>query len=141
MDGVARSQRCLFACADTPQSLAVSLVCSQEPGRGAHCLSMESSPFWFSHCPQSFYQTLGSSSSTLASAGMSDVSVIDDIFHAQASDSAHPQHQSQLSLQAGFHHKPQEVGPCPVSGNAPLGSSDRHSQGMGFSIPIQLRPC
>ncbi len=32
-------------------------------------------PIWLSYCPQSFYQTLGSSSSTLASAGMSDVSV------------------------------------------------------------------
>ncbi len=50
-------------------------------------------------------------------------------------DSAHPRHQSPLSLQAGFYHKPQEVGPCPVSGNAPLGSSDQHGQGIGFSIP------
>ena len=75
VDGVAGSQGRLFACADTPQSLAVSSVCSQEPGRGAHCLSMESSPFWLSHCPQSFYQTPGSVSSSPALAGMSDVSV------------------------------------------------------------------
>ncbi len=75
VDGIAGSQGHLSSCADTPQSLAVSSVCSQEPGMGAHCLSMESSPYWLSHCPQSFYETLGSSSSTLASAGMSDVSV------------------------------------------------------------------
>ncbi len=75
VDGVAGSQARPTACADTPQSLAVSLVCSQEPGRGAYCLSMEGSPFWVSHCSQSFYQTLGSSSSTLASAGISDVSI------------------------------------------------------------------
>ncbi len=58
--GVVGSQGRLFACTDTPQSLAVSSVCSQEPGRGAHCLSIESTPFWFSHCPTSFYQTPGS---------------------------------------------------------------------------------
>ncbi len=58
VDGVAGSQGRLFACADTPQSLAVSSVCSREPGRGAHCLSRESSPFWLSHCPQSLYQLL-----------------------------------------------------------------------------------
>ncbi len=75
VDGVAGSQECLSACADTCQSLAVPLVCSQEPGRGAHSLSMENSPFWLSHCHQSFYQTPGSLSSTLASAGMSDLSV------------------------------------------------------------------
>ncbi len=63
VDGVAESHGRLFACTDTPQSLAVSSVCSQEPGRGAHCLSTESSPFWLSHCPQSFYQTHGSVSS------------------------------------------------------------------------------
>ncbi len=75
VDGVAGSQGCLFACSDTPQSLAVSSVCSQEPGRGAHDLSMESTPFWLSHCPQSFYQTHGSVSSSPALAGMSDVSL------------------------------------------------------------------
>ena len=75
VDGVAGSQGRLSACANTPQSLAVSSVCFQEPDRGAHCLSMESSPFWLSYCPQSFYQTLGSSSSTPAFAGMFDVSV------------------------------------------------------------------
>ncbi len=58
-----------------PSHLSVSLVCYQEPGRGAPCLSMEGSLFWLSHCPQSFYQTLGSSRSTHASEGMSDVSV------------------------------------------------------------------
>ncbi len=73
VDGVAGSQGRLFACTDTPQSLAVCLVCSQEPGRGAHCLPMEGSPVWLSHCPQSFCQTPGSVSSSPALAGMSDV--------------------------------------------------------------------
>ena len=45
VDGVAGPQGRLFACATTPQSLVVSLVCSKEPGRGARCLSMESSPY------------------------------------------------------------------------------------------------
>ncbi len=137
VDGVAGSQGCLFACTDSPQSLAVPSVCSQEPGRGAHCLSMESSPFWLSHCPQSFYQTPGSVSSSPAFAVMSDVSLHRHFSCSGVSkpDSTHPRHQSPLSLQAGFYHKPQEVGPCPVSGNAPLGSSDRHRQGIGVSIP------
>ena len=140
VDGVAGSQGHLFACADTPQSLAVSSVCSQEPSRGAHCLSMESSPFWLSHYPQSFYQTLGSSSSTFASAGMSDVSVHRRHFPCSGvgkPDCAHPRHQFPLSLEAGFYLKPQEVGPCPVSGHAPLRGSDRHGQGIGFSIPAR----
>ena len=58
-----------------PQSLVISSVCSQELGREAHCLSMEGSSFWLSHCPQSFSQTLGSCSSTPASAGMSHVPI------------------------------------------------------------------
>ncbi len=51
VDGVAGSLGRLLACDDTPQSLAVPSVCSQEP-RGAHCLPMEDSPFWLSHCPE-----------------------------------------------------------------------------------------
>ncbi len=100
--------------------------------RGAHCLSMEGSSFWLSHCPQSFYQTLGSSSSTLAFAGMSDVSVHRQHFPCTGlhqTDGVHSRHQSLLSLQARFYHKPQEVGPCPVSSNAPFRTSDRHGQG------------
>ena len=140
--GVAGSPGCLSACADTPQSLAVSSVCSQEPSKGAHCLSMEGCSFWLSHCPQNFYQTLGSSSSTLVSARMSDVSVHRRHFPYTGigqPDSAHPRHQSPLSLQAGFYHKPQEVDPCPVSGNAPLGSSDQHRQWIVFSNPVSDR--
>ncbi len=53
VDGVAGSQVRLSACADTPQSLAIPLVYSQELGRGAHYLSMESPPFWLSHPPGS----------------------------------------------------------------------------------------
>ncbi len=45
VDGLAGSHGCLFACADTPQSLAAASAYSQEPGRGADCLSMESSLF------------------------------------------------------------------------------------------------
>ena len=48
---------------------------------------------------------------------------------------AHSWHQSPLSLQVRFYHKPPEVGPSPISGYAPLRSSDRHGQGVGFSIP------
>ncbi len=88
VDGVAGSQGHLFACADTPQSLTVSSVCSKEPDRAAHCLSMEGSPFWLNHCPQSFYQTLGSSSSTLLHLqGCLMYPYINNIFHAQASAS------------------------------------------------------
>ncbi len=74
-DGVAGSQGRLSACANTPQLLAVPSVCSQEPDRGAHSLPMEGSSFWLSHCPQSFYQTPGSVSSSPAFAGLSDVPV------------------------------------------------------------------
>ncbi len=142
VDGVAGSQGRLFACADTPQSLAVSSVCSQEPGRGANCLSMESSPVWLSHCPQSFYQTSGSVSRSSAFAGMSDVPL--HRRHLPCTgvckpDSVNQRHQSLLSLQAGFHHKPREVGPCSISGNTPLGSSDPHGQGIVFSIPASDR--
>ena len=142
VDGVAGSQRCLSECADTPQSLAVSSVCSQEPARGANCLSMEGSPFWLSHCPQRFYRTLGSVSSPLASAGMSDVPVHQKHFPCTGvsqPDSAHPRHRSPLSLQSGFYHKPQEADLCPVSGNAPFGSYDQNGQGIGFSIPSSNR--
>ncbi len=137
VDGVAGSPGRLSACDDTPQSLAVPSVCSQ-----GHCLPMEGSPFWLSHCPQSFYQTPGFISSSPAFAGMSDVPVHRRPLSCTGiskPDSAHPRHQSLLSLQAGFYHKPHKVGPCPVSGNAPLESSDRHSQGIGFSIPTSDR--
>ena len=51
-------------------------------------LSMESSPFWPCHCPQSFYQTFGPCCGPSASTGMSDVSqvpYIDGIFYAHVS--------------------------------------------------------
>ncbi len=113
VDGVAGSQGCLSACADTPQSLLVSSVCSQEPGRGAHCLSMETkSPFWLLHCPQSFCQTLGSCSSILASAGMSDVSV--HWRHHSCTGVRHPGSAHSRHL-AWFYHKPPEVSPHPIS--------------------------
>ncbi len=105
--------------------------------QGAHCLSMAGFPFWLSHCPQSLYQTLGSSSSTLASVGISDVSVHRRHIPGtgvRQPGSAHSRHQSPLSLQAWFYHKSPEVSPRPILGYAPLGSSDRHGQGIGFSI-------
>ncbi len=43
--GVAGSQGCLPACANTPQLLAVSSACSQEPGRGSHCYQWKFLPF------------------------------------------------------------------------------------------------
>ncbi len=52
---------------------------------------------------------------------MSDVSVHLTCSGVRRPDSAHPRCQSPVSLQAGFYHKPEEVSPCPVSGNAPLG--------------------
>ncbi len=63
-----------LSASDPPQSLTVSSICPQESGRGAHCLSMEGSPFWPSRYPQDFYQTPGSCSGAPASAGMSHVS-------------------------------------------------------------------
>ncbi len=82
VDGVAESEGRVSACADTPQALAVSSVCSQEPGRGRHCLSMEGSPFWLSHC-----QLLAPLAAHLHLQGCLMYPYIDDIFHAQASTS------------------------------------------------------
>ncbi len=61
-----------------------SLICPQETGRKTH-LSMEASPFWLRHCRQTFYQTLGSCSSSPASVGCLMYPTIDDTNHAQAS--------------------------------------------------------
>ena len=93
VDGVAGSQGHLFACANTPQSLAISFVCSQELGRGAHCLPMEGSPFWLSDCTQTSF----------ASAGMSDASVHRGHLpcsRVRQPGSSHSGHQSPFSLQA-----------------------------------------
>ncbi len=137
MDDVAGSQWHLFACADPSQSLAVFSGCpQQEPGRGAHCLSTENSPFWPSHCPQSFYQTLDSCSGPFASAGMSHVSLHQ---HLPCSGSCQPggphsQPQSALSFHAWVYHKPPEVIPHPFPGDAPSRSFDKHSQGGGHTL-------
>ncbi len=134
-DGVAGSQRRLFACADTPQLLLVSLVCSQEPGTGAHCLPMKFLPFGLATAPRDFTKLLAPLAAHLHLQGCLMHRRHHPCTCVSQSDSAHPRYQSMLSLQAGFYHKHQEVGPCPVSGNAPLGSSDRYSQGIGLSIP------
>ena len=62
---------------------------------------MESSLFWPCHCPQRFYQALGSSCSPSASAGMSHASL--HRWPLPCSGVLQPGAQSQVSLKTGVH--------------------------------------
>ncbi len=52
VDGVTGSQGRLFAHTDTPQSLAIYLVCPQALGMGAYCLSKKLLPFGLTTAPE-----------------------------------------------------------------------------------------
>ncbi len=85
VDGVTGSQGWLPACADTSISLVVPLVCSQEHSGRTHCLPMEGTSFWLSHCPRVFTKILAPVAVHLHMQGCLMYPYTDQIFHAQAS--------------------------------------------------------
>ncbi len=143
VDGVTGSQGCLPACADTSVSLAFPSVCSHECSGRTHCLPLEGSSTWLSHCPQGLYQDPGSCSGSLVYAGMSHIPLRKRNFPCSGlhpPGMSHSQRQSLLSLHAGVHCQPREVGPRSLSGDAPSRGYDQHGRGILFpSLPGSRR--
>ena len=86
-------------------------------------LSMEGSPFWLIHWPQSFYQTPGSCSDPPASVGMSHALTWQHLSCSgvhQPGGHTHSGPKSLLSRQTQVCQKPSEVGLCHVSGQVAL---------------------